>query len=170
MYLCSPIFRYVPEVRLLILLCLANMLDEDQNDLLLADDSVFDFILFILERAWKYPSHRFDGFSVEEVIDGMTGLAKNDSNKTLLVKKGVLPRLMNVLRDSSSDEEIEKAVKCVWELAFDEENRKNFNVCIILVVNGELKTCNRCVSALNTFGRETRLHGPYFWVINSSLV
>ncbi|XP_046350499.2 uncharacterized protein LOC124131331 isoform X2 [Haliotis rufescens] len=115
------------KVRLLVLLSLANMLDEDQNDLLLADDSVFDFILFILERAWKYQSHRFDGFSVEEVIDGMTGLAKNDSNKTLLVKKGVLPRLMNVLRDSSSDEEIEKAVKCVWELAFDEENRKDFN-------------------------------------------
>ncbi|XP_067666560.1 uncharacterized protein [Haliotis asinina] len=115
------------KVRMLVLLSLANMLDEDQNDLLLADDSVFDFILFVLDRAWVYSNHRFDGFSVEELIDGMTGLAKNDSNKTLLVKKGVLPKMMLVIKDSSSDEEIEKAVKCVWELAFNEENRKAFN-------------------------------------------
>ncbi len=110
------------------LIALANILDEDQNDKLMADNSVFDFLIRILKRAMMNSNRRYDGLSVEEVVDGMSGLAKNDANKSLLVEKGVLPLLMEVMRESTNTEEVMRAVKCVWQLSFDKKNKKDFNV------------------------------------------
>ncbi|XP_046543125.1 uncharacterized protein LOC124253410 [Haliotis rubra] len=113
-------------VKMLTLLTLSYVLDESQNDLLLADDSVFDFILIMIKQAWKTKEHRYNGFSVLELVDGVTGLAKNDDNKKLIAKKGAVETMMKIMKDGSDDEKL-GAVKCIWELSFDNDNRKSFH-------------------------------------------
>ncbi|XP_071108142.1 uncharacterized protein [Haliotis cracherodii] len=114
------------DVKMVTLLTLSYILDESQNDLLLADDSVFDFILSMIKLAWKAQDHRYNGFSVMELVEGLTGLAKNDDNKKLIEKKGAVPTVMKIVKDGSDDEKL-VAVKCIWELSFDKDNRKTFH-------------------------------------------
>ncbi len=108
---------------------LANLVDESENALLLADDTLFSILFEILQEAWADDDRRYIGFSVEELVDGMTGLAKNESNKSVLREKGAVPILMKIMTNGS-DEEKEHSVKCIWELSFDKTNKQAFAVRI----------------------------------------
>ncbi|XP_071102984.1 uncharacterized protein [Haliotis cracherodii] len=114
------------EGKLQTLFTLANIVDETENEHLLADNTLFDHLFDILKEAWTDDDHRHLGFSVEEIVDGMTGLAKNDSNKKVLREKGAVPILTEIMK-FGSDEEKEYAVKCIWELSFDKTNKEMFN-------------------------------------------
>ncbi|XP_046350502.2 uncharacterized protein LOC124131334 [Haliotis rufescens] len=112
-------------IKVLMLLLLANIIDEENNRAMLADKTVFTTLLTMVKTALEQRDHRSEGFSVSELIVGLTGLAKNDDNKKFLTEKGAISVLMAVMQ-KGSDEEREKAAKCVWELAFNKENRKIF--------------------------------------------
>ena len=76
-------------MKLLTLLTLSHILDEEENHLLLADDSDFDFLLDSVSLAWSNDDHRaHSGYSLEELLQGLGNLAQNDDNKKLLMKKG----------------------------------------------------------------------------------
>ncbi|XP_067664694.1 uncharacterized protein [Haliotis asinina] len=115
----------VPEIKMMILLLLANIIDEDDNRALLADSTVFTIMLNMIVDAWSDQRHRCKGFSASELIAGLTGLAKNDDNKKILTEKGAIDVLVTVMQEGSDDER-EKAVQCVWELAFDKDNQRIF--------------------------------------------
>ncbi|XP_046563069.1 uncharacterized protein LOC124271943 [Haliotis rubra] len=114
------------EGKLQTLFTLANIVDETESEHLLADKTVIDQLFDILKEAWADEEHRYIGFSVEEIVDGMTGLAKNDTNKKVLREKGAVPILTEIMK-FGSDEEKEYAVKCIWELSFDKTNKEIFN-------------------------------------------
>ncbi len=118
---------YSSVTTMMILLLLANILDEEDNKALVADSTVFSVILKMIEFSWTKPRHIYDGFSAYELIDGLTGLAKNDVNKKIITEKGALPVLMRVMQEGSEEEQ-EKAAQCVCELAFDKDNQKAFLV------------------------------------------
>ncbi|XP_046350500.2 uncharacterized protein LOC124131332 [Haliotis rufescens] len=115
-----------PGIKMMLLLLLANIIDEDDNKALLADSTVFTIMLNMIKLSWKDQNHRCNGFSASELIVGLTGLAKNDDNKKILTEKGAIPVLMTVMQEGSDDER-EKAVQCVWELAFDKNNQRIFS-------------------------------------------
>ncbi|KAK7484537.1 hypothetical protein BaRGS_00024169 [Batillaria attramentaria] len=117
-------------VKLMTLLTLSYIIDEDDNDLLLAEGDDFDFLLRMIGQAWKAPDHRYWEslqtelmyFRLEELLQGLTNLARNDKNKKLLVKKGALDLLRPILQEGS-DMEKHEATKALWQLAFDDDNK-----------------------------------------------
>lgn len=123
--LLTPILsRKEKGIKLLTLLTLSYIIDDQDNHLLLADDSDFDFLLDSLSQAWEASGHReMHGYSLVDLLKGLGNLAQNDDNKKLLMKKGALKHLVPVL-ELGSEEEQQNAAKVVWELAFDKDNRQ----------------------------------------------
>ncbi|XP_041375407.1 uncharacterized protein LOC121388201 [Gigantopelta aegis] len=112
-----------PKVKMIVLLTLSYIISEDENELLLADENVHSFLIKYLCKAWNSFDHRFDGFAVDELVAGLMGLAKNDTNKKLLMENGALPILSAIMK-SGSDAEKKPAIECIWELSFNKENQK----------------------------------------------
>ncbi|XP_046563071.1 uncharacterized protein LOC124271945 [Haliotis rubra] len=146
-----------PEIKMIILLLLASIIDEDDNKALLADSTVFTIILNMILYAWRDQRHRCNGFSASELIAGLTGLAKNDDNKKILTEKGAINVLMTVMQEGSDDER-EKAVQCVWELAFDKDNQR------IFLENAELMAILRKLNESQN-NKLSKVSGGALWVI-----
>ncbi|XP_046574454.1 uncharacterized protein LOC124282490 [Haliotis rubra] len=146
-----------PEIKMMILLLLASIIDEDDNKALLADRTVFTIMLNMILYAWRDQRHRCNGFSASELIAGLTGLAKNDDNKKILTEKGAINVLMTVMQEGSDDER-EKAVQCVWELAFDKDNQR------IFLENAQLMaTLRKLNGSLNK--KLSKVSGGALWAI-----
>ncbi|XP_059157845.1 uncharacterized protein LOC131942130 [Physella acuta] len=111
-----------PKVTMLVLMTLALIIDENQTHLLISRDSVFDLIFELIQEAMKRSDHRYSGFSLEELLLALSGLSKNDEVKKIVVQKGILDQVQNVLL-SCQGNEIIQALKLLWELSFDKDNK-----------------------------------------------
>ncbi|XP_076444160.1 uncharacterized protein LOC143282413 [Babylonia areolata] len=116
--------REEKDIKLVTLLALSYIIDEDENHLLIAEASDFDFFLETMCTAYESEDHReSSGYSLEELLEGLGNLAQNDDNKKLLMKKDVLVLLKPML-ETGSEAEKQKTAQIIWNLAFDKENRK----------------------------------------------
>ena len=114
----------VPKIAVASLLCLAYLVDEETNHLILADENLLSFVVTMLNNACRSEDRRYSGFSAEELAEGLSYLAVNDTNKTVLGNNGAVHVLMSMLKTSSDDEERAIAVKALWMLAFDNSNKE----------------------------------------------
>ena len=114
----------VPKIAVASLLCLAYLVDEETNHLILADEYLLSFIVTMLTDACRSEDRRYSGFSAEELAEGLSYLAVNDTNKTVLGNNGAVHVLMSMLKTSSVDEGRAIAVKALWMLAFDNSNKE----------------------------------------------
>ena len=105
------------------LLCLAYLVNEDTNHLILADENLLGFIITMLNEAWQSEDRRSNGYSAKELAEGLSHLAINDTNKKVLGNKGAVHVLMSVLRTSKEEEEKASAARALWMLAFDDNNK-----------------------------------------------
>ncbi|XP_060072155.1 uncharacterized protein LOC132552028 [Ylistrum balloti] len=113
-------------IKLITLLGLAHIVNEQQNQILSANASLFDFLLETLKSAIKSKDHRKYGFSVEELLDGLANLAKNDLNKAIIMDKKAFPILKDIIIKGKSQEEKAEALKVIWELSFMGKNKQTF--------------------------------------------
>ena len=114
----------MPRIAASSLLCLAYLVVEETNHLILADENVLSFIIKILNEAWQTKYRRSNGYSAKELAEGLSHLAINDTNKTVLGHKGAVRVLMAVLRTSREREEKASALRALWMLAFDDNNKE----------------------------------------------
>ena len=117
----------IPIVAPLALLSLAYVVDEESNQLVVADEEILVTLTFLLKKANESERRKFDGFSAGELAQGLSHLAINDSNKRVLGEKGAIKVLVAMLKTSKDDREKASAVKALWMLAFDENNKKAIN-------------------------------------------
>ena len=108
----------------LALLSLAYVVDEESNHLILAAEEILGALTSLLQRACKSERRKFDGFSAKELAEGLSRLAINDTNKKVLGEKGAISVLVSMIKTSNDDGEKASAVKALWMLAFDENNKK----------------------------------------------
>ena len=106
------------------LLCLAYLVVEETNHLILADENVLNFIIRMLDEAWQTKHRRSNGYSARELAEGLSHLAINDTNKTVLGHKGAVGVLIAVLRTSRANDERASALRALWMLAFDDNNKE----------------------------------------------
>ena len=127
-------------------IALAYLLDDNELKKDLAtDSSLFEFLLQILDNAINASDRRCNGFSVEELLNALARIAKNDDNKVKLMNAraaesgtDILKILNNVLSSRSVPEQISavsrsvpeqiSAVNAIWELAFNKENGRKIKV------------------------------------------
>ncbi|XP_069131210.1 uncharacterized protein [Argopecten irradians] len=131
-------------VKLLTLLALAHMMDDKESKALLeTDKAILNFLLEMVRAATKSENRRQQGFSVEKLLDGLSRIARNDSNKTKIME---IPDAFGLLKEiiigSKVETEILAGVKVIWELIFDKTNR------------GKIKTSTDLMKRL----RELRRH------------
>ncbi|XP_038051199.1 uncharacterized protein LOC119724289 isoform X3 [Patiria miniata] len=109
------------------LFCLVYLINEDENEALNTADDNINFVLKVLGKCLDQRGHYSDHytFSAEVVVNGIVHMAVNDSNKVKLVKNGVLPKLITMLKTDNIAEK-RAAAKAVWKLAFHEDNKKEF--------------------------------------------
>jgi hypothetical protein len=120
-------FPSITDVKLVVLLALSYMVNEEQNKEISADESIFDFILDMVHKAEKSKDRRQWGFSIHELINGLAKLAKNDENKELIMKKGAFASLKRILKRGIQAEQI-AVVNVIWELCFAKKNKDLFKV------------------------------------------
>lgn len=57
----------------------------------------------------------------------MKGLSRNDTVKKVLVQKGILPLVLQVLTGGDENEK-KMSIKLLWELSFDPDNKIKIQV------------------------------------------
>lgn len=96
------------DVKLVVLLALSYMVNEEQNKEITADASIY-------------------GFSIHELLNGLAKLAKNDKNKVIIMDKGAFEILKRILKQGSEAEQL-ATVNVIWELSFAQKNKTLFKV------------------------------------------
>ena len=115
------------DVKLVVLLALSYMVNEEQNKEITADASIFDFLLTMVQQAEKAKDRRQWGFSIHELLNGLAKLAKNDKNKVIIMDKGAFEILKRILKQGSKAEQL-ATVNVIWELSFAQKNKTLFKV------------------------------------------
>ena len=114
----------VASVAIQALLCLAYLVNEETNHLISADKELLCFIITLLDEAWQSENRRCSELqSTKELAEGLSHLAINDNNKTILGSLGAVRVLTSTLKTSSDDEERASAARALWMLAFDDTNK-----------------------------------------------
>ena len=67
--------------------------------------------------------------SVGELLEGMKGFSRNDDVKKLFGRKGVINLILTLLNTCTDENELGEAALLLWELSFDEGNKKTIQVC-----------------------------------------
>ncbi|XP_070535398.1 uncharacterized protein [Ptychodera flava] len=125
---------------------LAYLVDEDdeQSDLIAADDKIIRFLIHHLKIALSVPDKTSPqaGIAAEEIAQALSCLANNDKNKPKIMEAGTVPLLATLMKDGDEKEQL-YAVKTIWNLAFDETCRENIKgeSGVIEIIEG-LKTHN----------------------------
>ncbi|CAH1238555.1 Hypp5602 [Branchiostoma lanceolatum] len=110
------------ELKTVTVMTLAYIVGEEDNELIMTDDSVIGFILTVFTEAVDSGSMRSQGFSAMEMAMGISQLAQNDDNKVMIVEKGALPLLVQLM-ETGDEEEQEQGARAVWQLAFHDANK-----------------------------------------------
>ncbi|XP_015753417.1 PREDICTED: uncharacterized protein LOC107333164 isoform X6 [Acropora digitifera] len=112
-----------PTHRMTALLCLAYLVDEENNHLIKATKEPITDILKLLEKACNSPDRSYLGFSAAEIAYDLSYVATNDGNKKMIGQLGGIPLLAAMLKDEIDRRERVAAVKALYMLSFDEENK-----------------------------------------------
>ncbi|KAL3859202.1 hypothetical protein ACJMK2_009431 [Sinanodonta woodiana] len=111
----------LPRIQMVALLALAEMIDDKECDKIQGGENVFKFLRDMINEARESQDRRKEGFCVSELIDGLSGLAKADKNKTIIMETRPLGIFCKVLEDGY-EKELLSVCKVVRELAFDQSN------------------------------------------------
>ncbi|XP_067030956.1 uncharacterized protein [Acropora muricata] len=112
-----------PTHRMTALLCLAYLVDEENNHLIKATEESIKDILKLLEKACNCADRSYLGFSAAELAYGLSYVATNDGNKKMIGQLGGIPLLAAMLKDETDMRERLGAVKALYMLSYDEENK-----------------------------------------------
>ncbi|XP_076814222.1 uncharacterized protein LOC143460548 isoform X2 [Clavelina lepadiformis] len=104
------------------IMTLAYIVDEKNNDIIAADDTIIKTILKLLFVAAQSKERRCDGFSAEELTEGLTKLASNADNSVVIVRNGILKSISILLRSGNQTEKT-AAANAIWVLAFTDQNK-----------------------------------------------
>ncbi|KAL3859214.1 hypothetical protein ACJMK2_009443 [Sinanodonta woodiana] len=110
-----------PQIQMVTLLALADMIDDNECDKIQGSENVFQFLIDMIKAAHEAPDRRKEGFHASELIDGLSGLAKVEKNKTLIMDTTPLGIFRQILEDGH-EKELASVCRAVRELAFNQTN------------------------------------------------
>ena len=114
----------ITEIQSFALLSLAYIIDKSDAYKISLNKSCTKFLLNALKEALDDQDRRGEGYSVEELVQGLHQLAINDNNKRLIAEHGGIPLLESVLiSDDGTNEEKCFAAQGIWQLSFIDKNK-----------------------------------------------
>ncbi|XP_076083083.1 uncharacterized protein LOC143054087 isoform X1 [Mytilus galloprovincialis] len=109
-------------IRLLCLATLADLVNESESEILKSNSEVITFLMWTISTALEIEERNCDGWSLVELARIVHQVARNDNNKRTVVQHGAVPLLVKI-SGSGNIEEQREAVRAIWTLSFDEQNR-----------------------------------------------
>lgn len=109
-------------IRLLCLATLADLVNESESEILKSNGDVITFLMWTISMAMKAKGKSWDGWSLKELARIVRQVARNDNNKKTVVQHGAIP-LFIAMTKCDNIEEQKEAVRVIWTLSFDKENR-----------------------------------------------
>ncbi|XP_032238030.2 uncharacterized protein LOC5512767 isoform X2 [Nematostella vectensis] len=106
------------------LLCLAYLVDERNNDLIMADEEPITFLLRMLSSAISDSRRQHLGFAAWEIACGIGRVASNDKNKRLIGRHDGVSILSTLVKEAKNDAERVYGLQALYMLSFDGENKK----------------------------------------------
>lgn len=106
------------------LFCLAYLVEEEDNRVVMADAEPIKFIIHMLDKAIKSSTRGYLDFSASAIADGISKLAVNENNSKQFGLNGAIPAIFNMLTTSKEDsDERLGGTTALWMLSFDAINR-----------------------------------------------
>lgn len=106
------------------LFCLAYLVEEENNGVVMADAEPIKFIIHMLDKSIKSSTREYLGFSASAIADGISKLAVNENNSKQFGFNGAIPAIFNMLTTSKEDsDERLGGTTALWMLSFDAINR-----------------------------------------------
>nr|XP_054756892.1 uncharacterized protein LOC129262950 [Lytechinus pictus] len=117
---------------------LAKLVKKEEADKLSTNTKCIVSLLSLLKKCLSNPDHKAStrrqtskknfvtviSLNAEELVQSVEDLAINDNNKKLIVTKGGIPLLGQLLKPNCSIEEKTSAANTIWRLAFLKENKE----------------------------------------------
>ncbi|XP_053405484.1 uncharacterized protein LOC128558966 isoform X2 [Mercenaria mercenaria] len=119
LFLCSK----NPQFRLRTVLVLAYVLTEDKKVCSEIPFDLFDFLMDAINEAQQAKDRLIYGFSINELLDGLTAIQFCFPDKSHFMNKRPLP-VINGLLESADQSDVLAALKLVWEISFCEQSRR----------------------------------------------
>ncbi|XP_060066997.1 uncharacterized protein LOC132547246 [Ylistrum balloti] len=113
-------------VKVMTLLSLAYIMNDKESEKMLGTDkTILNFLLEMIRKATTSENRRHQGFSVEELLDGLSRLAQNDTNKREIMEiANAYTLIREIVMEDKEESETIAAVKTIQQLGFDESNRQ----------------------------------------------
>ncbi|KAK3578384.1 hypothetical protein CHS0354_025478 [Potamilus streckersoni] len=110
-------------LKILAMLTLAYIVDEEDNSTLIDDTGVIKCVVNWIDKALDQQRRRYKGFTPTELTEGLDKLAVNDKNKMKIIEEGALPLFIKMLQTDDVHEQ-SACARCIWTLSFDKDARK----------------------------------------------
>ena len=126
----SKVLKTDVEDKTLSLLILAHIVDEQENEMLLRSQDSIRYLTEMFAKAVVSPEHIVSGdstlgYDARELLDGINHLAISDANKQEILKCGGVQAIIKMLQPEFSEDERKLATDALWNLAFDDNIKKD---------------------------------------------
>ena len=152
----------ISSVKAIALIVLSFAADLDENsEIVQATECNIQFIIqYLLQEALESESRRNEhGYTVEELLESIARLAKNQKNAIEMLKCGLVKTASNILERNVSDSEVKWTLRLLWSLSFLTEGQT------------EMKSNDKLISSVRAFSKSENadLFGPskgILWELN----
>ncbi|CAC5383014.1 unnamed protein product [Mytilus coruscus] len=107
-------------IRLLCLATLADLVNESESEMIKSNDEIIEFLMRTISMAIDTDNRA--SWSLMELSRIVRQVARNDNNKRTVVQHGAVPLLMRINKSGNIEEQRE-AVRAIWTLSFDKQNK-----------------------------------------------
>ncbi|XP_076084597.1 tyrosyl-DNA phosphodiesterase 2-like isoform X2 [Mytilus galloprovincialis] len=111
-------------IRLLSLAVLSNIANESEIQNLKINDGIIRYLVWAVSMALKTECEVWDIWSLTELAKIVKQVARNDTNRGLLVQHGVVPLLVEIAEQGETEEQYAQSTECLQEITSEESNGK----------------------------------------------
>ncbi|XP_076084600.1 uncharacterized protein LOC143055353 isoform X2 [Mytilus galloprovincialis] len=111
-------------IRLLSLAVLSNIANESEIQTLKSNDGIIKYVVWAVSMALKTECDGWDIWSIKELAKIVKQVARNYSNKRLLVQQGAVPLLVMIADQGETEEQYAQLSECLQEITTEESNGK----------------------------------------------
>ncbi|XP_064635353.1 uncharacterized protein LOC135492695 [Lineus longissimus] len=112
-----------PSYQMSALFLIAYLSDEEKSHVFAARKPLLEKLVNNLTAALEREDRQYMGWSALELIKGIDVLARNDTNKRLVVECGAFDSLMKAMRREDLPTEQLESTKTIWTLCFNKDNK-----------------------------------------------
>ncbi|XP_063407228.1 uncharacterized protein LOC134690973 [Mytilus trossulus] len=109
-------------IRLLSLAVLSNVANESEIQALKSNDGIIRYLVWAVSMALKTECEVWDIWSLTELAKIVKQVARNDTNRRLLIQHGVVPLLVEIAEQGETEEQYE-AVYSLSNLSLDSQSK-----------------------------------------------